>query len=225
VPWLLVAAAVAAFLAHEPWEVLRGGRGERVRRAHALAARRRLIVLLTGSAVAGVAALLLASPDVRWLLAVPAALALVLVGVAARGRSKSLGGELLSVATFAAMVPAIAGAGGGAPRDGWSGALVWLVLFGIGTLAVHAIKGDAREGHLRRRVWVAGVAAFLVGGLGALAAAGAVSAFAPLATAGAVGLAIAVAAADVRPRRLRQVGWTLAALSVVTLAAVVLGAR
>lgn len=225
VPWLLALSVVAAFLAHEPWEVLRGGRGERVRREHRSRARRRLILLLAIAAAAGGVAVLVADVEVRRLLLWPVGFAMVVGGGAIRGRSKSLGGELLSVAAFASVIPALARSGGAAAADAWAASLVWLVVFGTGTVAVHAIKGDARSPRRWRRPAAAGGAVLLLTALITAWRAGAIAGHVPLAVSGTVALLVGVVVADVRPRRLREVGWTLAALCGAALAVVLIGAR
>jgi hypothetical protein len=101
VAWLIAAASLAGFLAHEPLLVASGKRGGRAQQATP-GAIRRLLVLLALAVVAGLAALAWASPPVRWSLLGCLALAGVTFAFSLTGRHRSFGGQLLGVVSLSA---------------------------------------------------------------------------------------------------------------------------
>src|SRR5262245_24372432 len=106
---LTAAAAVAAFIAHEPMLVLLGGRGARARREQRRPAIAWLFVSGTTAIVAGLAAVAAAPSYLRWLFVVPLAPATVLAGLVLAGREKTTLGEVTSAIAFASIsIPIIA---------------------------------------------------------------------------------------------------------------------
>jgi hypothetical protein len=97
--------------------------------------------------------------------------------------------------------------------------VVWLLTYVAATLAVHGIKARVKpELGAPWAVWAAPTVAvaMVIAAIG-IAVSGSVSAVAGLAlTPGGV-FVLAVAALRVHPRRLKRVGWSLAAANVVTL--------
>jgi hypothetical protein len=103
--------------------------------------------------------------------------------------------------------------------------LVWLLTYWTATLTVHAIKARVKpELGAPWTLWAAPALATLVllAGLGA-AVAGPVAVLAGVAVVPGALLALAVAALRVHPRRLKRVGWSLAAANVVTLVLLLAG--
>ncbi len=91
--WLFVAAAMLLFVANEPLMVLLGVRGKRVQQERGGEARRLLGVLGGLGVAAGLAALWLSPPLVRWIVLVPAALVACLVPVVLARTSRGSPGK------------------------------------------------------------------------------------------------------------------------------------
>jgi hypothetical protein len=119
----------------------------------------------------------------------------------------------------------VALAGGVAPRAALAAALAWILSFAAATLAVHVILVRARSKGARDPGPVHAAGAALLGGAAIAAAAAGLPWAVPLAVAPAVLLSIFVSLAPPSPRRLRQLGWTLVAASLVALAVLVIGLR
>lgn len=214
VSWLLVLAAAFAFFAHEPVLVLRGVRGVRARNADADRARVRMAWLLFGAAVAGVAALAMASAAVRW-----AALLPLLPGAGyavslARGYDKTLLRDLLASSTFSLLAFPIALAGGASVPVALAGGVVWLVTFALQTLLV---RGTVATSKSRRRSPL--LPPFLAASLTAvvavwLAVRPSVPVLAAFATLPAALHVLAFCVWPVPARRLKRLGWSLAAADV-----------
>jgi hypothetical protein len=217
-------AVVAGFLLSEPIAVLAGARGPRARREESARARVRGFTLLGVAAVAGGLAMLLAPPVARLGALLPAALAVGLVPALARGRHKSLGGELLVAAALAAMVLPVGLAGGMARSPALLAFGIWLATFWLATLTVHAIK--TRFKPALGQPWTVWAAPAFVVAVVAIAALGVMAgrvrfpfalAAVPAALVGGVALA-----AGVTPRHLRRVGWSLVAANLATFGLLVL---
>jgi hypothetical protein len=224
---LLVTAAVAAgFLAHEPAAILLGLRGARA----ACALRQRAIrwlacaVVIGGSA--GVGALLIMDPAARWSLAVPLAPALLLAIATSRGHEKSWHGETAAALAFSGAAVPVAAA---APAPIESGAVVaipFALLFVASTLAVRVVVLRVRGGGNARATTVSRRAALalVISGFAALAVVvttGLLAASVFIAATPGLLTAAVVAVHPPPPHRLRALGWTLVAVSVVTASIVV----
>jgi hypothetical protein len=213
---LLVACAVAAFVAHEPASVLLGLRGPRMRRELRTVARRRLAGSAGIAAASGAITVLSMEAGTSWSLAVPALPALVFGILTMRGREKSWPGEVAAAAAFAALAMPVSMAAGAAPRSALAITLPFAVLFVAGTLAVRTVVlrvrggGDVQAASRMRR-GAAGVAVAGMAGLAWLAARDVMPPAAPLAAAPGLTLALAIAARPPHPSRLRALGWTLVA--------------
>jgi hypothetical protein len=218
---LLATGAWAFFLAHEPALVLLGTRGERARTEHGARAVNRLLVLGLSGAVLGSLGLVLASPVVRSASLAVAALAMAFAAVVAVGDERSTAGEVLAAITLAGAAFPVGLASG---VDVGTAARAWLV-WSLGFVAVII---PARSIGARRRSSPVGIRALPAGlSLGiALALWGPVLgglelvALAPLVIAGGwLGIA------PPPPRRLRQVGWSIVASTLLTGCALVLAAK
>lgn len=212
-------AASALFLAHEPAAVATGRRGARLKALHQRAARIQgagLSAVAVGAGAVG----WVSAPDARIAALVPAAIALVLLPVVLAGREKSLVGELLVVATFAATVLPVARANGAAWSFALFAAVVWFVGFALGTVAVHAIK--ARHKGTGRSGWTVHAAPALaaVAVVAALVVASHpwLPALVPLAIVPGAGVALVASVSGVHPRHLKRVGWSLVGAHLLTLA-------
>jgi len=223
---LLAAATVLAFLAHEPWLVAIGHRGERARSADGPRALRLLLGLAAAAAVAGATGLWLAPPAARLAALVPGTLAAAVVLLVLLERERSLLGEL-TVAT------ALAGAGGvvalasGAPLATAAAPFAaWTIAFGGSAFAVQTILVRARSRGERDvgRLHALAVAAWTVSGSAAALASG-LGGIVPLAVLPTALLSLAVCLLPVPATRLRQVGWALVGTSCATLGILMLGLR
>jgi hypothetical protein len=223
---LLAMAVVAGFLAHEPASVLLGLRGARAKRELGPTAAR----WLTGCGLIGAAgtvgAIALISSEVRWSIVVPIVPALVLMVTTIRGCEKSWYGEVAASLAFAGTAVPISMAAGALTVTALAVAVPFVLLFVASTLAVRVVILQVRRGGDARAAAATRRAAFIVAGCGA-----ALLAWATLRnvlpgfvlTAAAPGLVTAgvVAARPPSPARLRLLGWTLVAVSIVTTAIVI----
>jgi hypothetical protein len=220
---LLAAAVVLAFVAHEPLLVLLGQRGRRAVEEDGPRARRRVAALAAASLLAGGAALALAPVQARPALLLPVGLALVVGLLVWRRLETTVPGEIVVAAALASGGFAVALAGGATLRAAWASLATWVLAFAAATLAVQVIlarsrsRGERDPGPLH-----AALSAALGGAAFALAAAGlpTVVGWATLPTAL---LSVAVCLGRFSPRRLRQLGWSIVASSVVTLAILLVG--
>ncbi len=137
--WSLATAAVLVFLAHEPWLVATGRRGRRATEDDGPRARRRLLQLGLFAAAFGLTGLALAPPAARLASLGAGALAVLVGWVAAQGKERTLGGELLASLAFASGAVPVALASG-LPLEAAArlGAL-WLVAFTATTVGVRAV--------------------------------------------------------------------------------------
>jgi hypothetical protein len=216
--WLFVAAAMLLFVAHEPLVVLLGVRGKRAQQEQGDAARRQLGLLGGIGIGAGLAALWIATPQARWLALVPAALASCMVPLVFARSLKSLGGEVVAAASFSAMHLPVAAAGGVTGVLLWGPAVMWFVTTVVATLAVHAIKArvtGATPWVIAGAPWAARLAL-----LAALSVWYLIPEWRMVALATCLPLAGAIVVNQLAPspRKLKQVGWTVAAANALALA-------
>ena len=224
---LLIAGAVlAAFVAHEPALVVLGYRGPRAKRELWPRAARWLKLSLALCAAAGIGALLAMQPSVRWSVIVPLIPAVVLAIVAIRGREKSWYGEVAAALAFAGVAVPVVTAGGLPTATAAAVAIPLALLFVSTTLAVRVVILRVRGGGNPKAVAITRRAALsiAIGGLLLLALLVAKSLIpASVIAASAPGLltAAGVALWPPPPARLRTLGWTLVAVSVLTTAIVI----
>ena len=213
---LLAAAAVCAFLAHEPLLILIGQRGVRVARAQ----RRQAVSWFGGfaaaAAVSGAAAIVLATPAVRRAIAMPAALSAVLACVIFAQRERTIAGEALTAATLSSLAYPVALAAGVQPVPAVTCATVFAAAFVSGTVGVRAVIAHTRRVNGRRMraaaLLVAGASLALLwwtAGRGLLAPA------APWAASPVCLVALLLAIAPPSAQHLRTIGWTLMASTAV----------
>lgn len=219
----LTAAAVAAFLAHEPALLLMGQRGTRALREDGPRARARVAQLGALALAGGAAGLWLMPAAARWTAAVPAVLAGVLAPFVLRGDERSTVGELIaSAALSSAALPVAFAAGvpGAAAFAAWA---AWCLVFFVSTFAVRAVIAHAKApASWARRLAGPVAAAALAGGaaaLGIVHPAGVIGALPMLA------VSLFIAARPPRPQQLKRVGWSLVAASVALAVALVVGAH
>lgn len=221
--WGIAATALGGFLAHEGFVVLLGRRGPRARREHARPAWRS-VALFGGIAVAGMALAATRLEADAWQgLALASVLSGLAVLMAWLGRERTIGGEVLAaVALSAWSVPTALAAG-----VSWRLALtiwaVWSVAFAVATCAVQVVI--ARTTRRGTHPWalagglmlsIAGPAAAVLLTRSGAAPGGAAVTLLPSSLA-----ALAVMAAPISARRLRDIGWAFIAICVATLALMV----
>lgn len=224
---LLATAVIAAFLAHEPAAVRFGQRGVRAAREYGTAAARWLWVCAAIGLGAGIGAVLILHPSIRWSLAVPAVPAIVLIGAMVEGREKSWYGETAAALAFAGAAVPVALAAGARPAAAWHVAIPFALLFATTTLAVRVVILRVRGGGspramaaTRRAVLAMSIGALAI--VAALTVARVVSMTMLMAAAPGLATAIVVAARPPAATRLRVVGWSLVAVSTLTAAIVLL---
>jgi len=214
-------AAAACFLAHEPASILLGLRGVRAKREQGRAAARWLGWCALTAAAAGAVSLMTIPDSVGWSLAVPVVPAALLAVVTMSGREKSWYGETLAAIAFSALAVPIAMSAGSPAAVAVAIALPFALLFVTSTLAVRSVILRVRGGGDPRASAATGRSAAAIMASGAAGTAwlswlGVL----PAETLGAIGPGLlAVLAIVMRPpppTRLRNVGWTLVAISVLT---------
>jgi hypothetical protein len=224
---LLIAAAVlAGFLAHEPALVLIGARGPRAKRDLRQRAIRWLGCTLAVGVAAAVGVVLTSDAALRWSMIVPIAPAILLASLAVRGREKSWPGEVAAALAFSGVAVPVTLAAGASLDTAAAVAIPFALLFVASTLAVRVVilqvrGGGDRQAAMATRRGALSVAAGGAAALALLAATGLLAASALAAAAPGLLIAAAIAAHPPRPTRLRALGWTLVAVSVVTSAIVV----
>lgn len=209
---LFAAAAVSAFLAHEPLLVVLAQRSARVRREEGGRARVRLVVLAMSALVLSGLALALAAPAARLAFAKPLVGAILLALLIWRKHERSAVGELLAACALSAAAIPVAVASGlsAAMADGAWGAFA--LGFGLLTFAVRRAiqfhKGSARGDS----------GAWAVAGLCLLSGCCLVQAPVSVAVAalpmGLLGCGVLLA--PPHPRHLRRLGWMLMLASLAT---------
>jgi hypothetical protein len=223
---LCAATVMAGFLAHEPCTVLLGHRGPRARRELRGPAMTWLGSCLAVGVATGFWALVTIDPTARWSVLVPVAAALALMVAIVRGREKSWHGEVAASLAFAGTAVPISMAAGAPTTAAVSVAVPFALLFVASTLAVRVVivrvrgGGDPRAATATRRA----VLAFAAVSTATLVVLTANQVFpASVLASSAPGLLVAtvVALRPPAPARLRTLGWTLVAVSLVTAGMVV----
>jgi hypothetical protein len=223
---LIVVAAVAGFLAHEPAAVLIGLRGVRAQRDLQQRAAMWLACTAVLGTAAGIAALVMVPTEVRWSFAVPLAPALLLAAAASRGQEKSWYGETAASLAFSGVAVPVSLAASASLATALTVAIPFASLFVASTLAVRVMilrargGGNAQATAATRRAALS-VAAGASTALALVVALGLLPASALVAAAPGLLMACVVATYPPTPHRLRTVGWSLIAVSLVTASIVV----
>jgi hypothetical protein len=225
---LIATAAIAAFLAHEPSEILLGHRGPRSLRDQGPRARVALGVCALAALAAGLGAVAALEPSAYWSLAVPLVPALLLSACTLTGREKTWYGEVTAAVAFSSVAVPIVVAGSGSMHQALTIAIPFALFSVLSTLAVRVVILRVRGGgdpvatdRTRRAVFT--LSGLGVAALGALAAVSALPWTIPAAALPGVLAATIVAAFPPPPAKLKRLGWTLMGASLLT-AAIVIGA-
>jgi hypothetical protein len=216
---LLAAGACTAFLAHEPWLVLRGARGRRVLTEDGARARRRVAACLAlsgGLAIAGLAM----APHALVLAGAVGVVSGLVVFLSWRDEAHTLGGEIAAATALAGAAAPVAVTGGLPEAHALADWAMWSLAFASTVVAVHVVVVSHKRRATTRRalLWIALLAATGAGlALGAVANLRFLSA-SPLWLAAAV-----VSLARPPATRLRRVGVILAVMATLAAGALVTG--
>ena len=222
----LTLAVLAGFLAHEPAAVLLGLRGPRGRQQLGAAARMRLVACLAAGAVAGSGAMWTTSPAVRWWIAVPAVPALLLALALLCRREKSWYSEAAASLAFSGAAVPVTMAAGASMDAALTVAIPFALFFVTTTLAVRVVilrvRGGGHPGAAAATRYATIAVAVGAGGLLALlTGAGIVSPSMLIASSPGLLTATVIALRPPLATRLRRVGWTILAVSALTVVLVV----
>jgi len=215
---MLAAAAVLAFVAHEPLLALLGRRGPRAAREQRPRALAWFASTAAGAAALGAAALIDAPPATAITRAalVPAVLAALLAIVILSNREHTPAGEALAAIALSSIALPVARAALVEWTVAVSCVAVFAAAFVAATVSVHAVIARTRRPPaLAARA--AGVLAPLgsIAALAALAALRLVSVVAPIAALPTCLAALGAALVAPSARRLRAIGWTLLATTLL----------
>jgi hypothetical protein len=218
---LLVVAVVAGFLAHEPATIVLGQRGSRATRELRASAIRWLAGTAAIAAAASLAAVITTDSATRWSLAVPALPAVVLALAMVKGREKSWYGETAAALAFAGAAVPVTMAAGTTMAVALTVAIPFALLFTATTLAVRVVilrvRGGGNPGAAaatrRATLTLCATAAAVIG---VVTTSGWLAPWLLIATAPGLLTASIVAAWPPSALRLRTLGWSLVAVSVIT---------
>lgn len=218
---LLAAAAVLAFLAHEPLLVLLGRRGLRAARDDRRRALEWFAWTAIGATILGAAAFVKAPPGIAIARAasLPAALICLLAVAIYFDREHTTAGEALAAIALPSMALPVARAATVESTVALTCAAVFAAAFVAATLCVHAVIARTRKPPaVAARIAGAAAAAGSIAALAAMAALNLVSIVAPIAVLPICLVSLIVALAAPSARRLRAIGWTLIATTLLAAA-------
>lgn len=225
---LIALAAIAGFLAHEPALLLLGRRGPRAYRERRDAAQLWLWCCVGVGAVAAVA-LVAYEGSALWPAGVPLVPGAALVTAVAARRDKSWYGEAAAALTFSGMAVPVCLFAGASVQTAAGVAMPFALLFVCATLSVHVVilQGRGREPRAARTTQAAAltVAMLSTAALAILARTSALAGHILLAAAPGLLTDATVALLPPKPTRLRDLGWALIGVSVLTTVLVVATAR
>lgn len=217
--WALCAVALGGFLAHEGLVVAMGRRGDRTRREDGARARTSLLCF-GGLALLGA---VLALPGLERNVALAATLAMVLsclaIGAAWLGAERRITVTLIAALALSAWSAPVAMAGGVPMRTSYGLWAIWFAAFAMATAAVESVMArSARRSPRRAQLLCAGLAVLANGGVIASTQYGLLP---PAASSTLIPMSIAallIAGTHIPARRMREIGWSIVAMSAVTMA-------
>jgi hypothetical protein len=227
---MIALATVAAFLAHEPAAIVLGLRGARARRDLGRRAAGWLLALGLLATAAAAAAWLASPSTARWSFLVPLGPVAVLSVAMIRGREKSWYGDVSAALAFSSVAVPMVVTAGHSLEAALAIAIPFAALFVTTTLAVRVVILRVRGGGNARAAATTRRAAFGLAGGATAALLWAISANVlpgSVFFAAAPGLLVTavIAARPPGPARLRALGWTLMAVSVLTALTTITAAR
>jgi hypothetical protein len=214
--YLLAAAGLAGFLAHEALLVLLGQRGSRALRERRRQAWSSLTLFGGIACVCGASALVVLPRLPLLALGATVALALLVAGAVAVGRERSTVGEMLVAVTLASLSVPVALAGGLGMTAALTVFAVFASVFVTATAAVRAMIGRTSRAGGPPPVMAGLLPVCVVVLLEVLAVRGHLARVAPWAALPVSGLGLWLTIRAPSPRNLRAVGWTLVGASALT---------
>ncbi|MBS2018902.1 MAG: YwiC-like family protein [Deltaproteobacteria bacterium] len=216
---LFAAAAVAAFVAHEPLLVWMGRRGARARREDGGRALRYGASFAASGVALGVGAMVIGGSAAAQIALLPLGLALLALVFVVKNQERTTLGELVVGGALPSAALPVAVAGGVATELALGTWAAWSLAFACATAAVRCVVGRAKSG--RRSATLVAIALVATAILGVLSLRIAVvrAAFPVLL------VCWMLLAVPPHPRHLRRVGWTLVASTTAMAILVVAFAR
>ena len=214
--YLLGAAAVAAFLAHEALLVVLGQRGQRAAREQRADARRSLALFGGFCAVTGTVSLFVLPRPALNLLALPVVLALLVGAAVVLHRERSTLGEMLVAVALTSLSLPVALAGQATRAEALTLFVVFSAVFVTATVAVRAMIGRVTKAGGPPPLLAGALALFVVVGLAVAAFVGTLAPVAPYAALPVCAVALGLTASPPSPRHLRTIGWTLVGATLLT---------
>jgi YwiC-like protein len=213
----LVAAAICAFLAHEPLLVMVGQRGARAAREREAEAKRWLAIFSVPAFAFGAVAVAMLDSTARLALILPLIGVAVLAGLIVGEREHTAGGEVVSAIVLATIASPVALAAGAVPAVALTCATVFAAGFVAATMCVHGVIARTRRPPAASvRILGATVAMFVVIAFVVASRIGMVSAVAPWAVLPMCIAGLVLVAVPPSARHLRVVGWMLVGSTVLT---------
>lgn len=220
---LLMMAALAGFLAHEPVALLLGRRGLRARDAHRAAALGWLACLgVVGGACAAAALRGADAVLVRATIA-PVALAATTGILLLVRRERTTVGEIVAATALASTAIPVGVAAGLSAPTAIAIAAVWSIGAALATATVRGIILAAKQRQSIQPEAATTAAVLVLAVAAGLSAVGDVPSWIPPALCPLAFVSVALGAFRPRPSNVRQVGWSLVGANIVTLAIVVSG--
>ncbi len=214
--YLLAAAAVAAFLAHEALLVVLGQRGVRACREHGADARRSLALFGGFCAVTGTVSLFVLPRPALDVLVLPVVLALLVGAAVVMHRERSTMGEMLVAVALTSLALPVALAGHATRTNALTLFVVFSAVFVTATIAVRALIGRVTKAGGPPPLLAGALALFVVVGLAVAAFAGRLAPVAPYAALPVCAVALGLTASPPSPRHLKTIGWTLVGATLLT---------
>lgn len=214
--YLLGAAAVAAFLAHESLLVVLGQRGARALRDQGGDARRSVALFGGFCAVTGAVSLFVLPRPALIVLFLPALLVLLVGAAVAMHRERTTIGEMLAAVALASVSLPVALAGHATRTDALTLFVVFSAVFVTATIAVRALIGRVTNAGGPPPVVAGGLTLLVVVGLVVAAFTGTLAPVAPYAALPVCAVALGLTTSPPNPRHLRTIGWTLVGATLLT---------
>jgi len=214
--YLLAAAAVAAFLAHESLLVVLGQRGARARREQGADARRSLALFGGFCAVTGTVSLFVLPRPALNVLLLPVVLALLVGAAVALHRERSTVGEMLVAVALTSLALPVALAGHVSRTNALTLFVVFAAVFVTATVAVRALIGRVTKAGGPPPLLAGALTLLVVMGLAVAGFIGALAPVAPYAALPVCAVALGLTTSPPNPRHLRTIGWTLVGATLLT---------
>jgi len=214
----LCAVAVGGFLAHEGFVVLAGGRGDRARREDRVRAWQSLLCFGAIALAGGVTAALRLDAPLAWGTGIAILLSGAAVLISWLGREHSLPGELFAALALTSWCLPVALAGGLPVHPATGLWLIWFSVFAMATAAVQSvIARSTRRSPAIANTLCALIAALALGGVFSATQSGWLPAGVAWTLLPAGLVSCTLLARPVPARQLRSIGWSIIAVSVVTM--------